>query len=178
MMTRAETMPRPFHDSTDLMRDGSALAARMRIDGYLFLRGLLPEAPVRKLQRQAGEIARSAGWLRRDRDVTAAIADPDGFCIDPDPAYLTTLRAINRLEDYHRLKHHPALISLFERMLGGPILPHPRVLNGALPAFSRITHSVLSASTDSAGLISTNRIAIARAAYTPNAPLQSPRIHR
>jgi hypothetical protein len=128
MMTRAETMPRPFHDSTDLMRDGSALAARMRIDGYLFLRGLLPEAPVRKLQRQAGEIARSAGWLRRDRDVTAAIADPDGFCIDPDPAYLTTLRAINRLEDYHRLKHHPALISLFERMLGGPILPHPRVL--------------------------------------------------
>ena len=35
---------------------------------------------------------------------------------------------INRLEDYHALKHHPTLIDLFERMLGGPILPHPRVL--------------------------------------------------
>ncbi|HLJ06370.1 MAG TPA: phytanoyl-CoA dioxygenase family protein, partial [Acetobacteraceae bacterium] len=31
-------------------------------------------------------------------------------------------------EDYHALKHHPALINLLERMLGGPILPHPRVL--------------------------------------------------
>ncbi len=38
------------------------------------------------------------------------------------------MRRINRLEDYHALKHHPALIGLFERMLGGPILPHPRVL--------------------------------------------------
>jgi hypothetical protein len=60
--------------------------------------------------------------------VSEAIADPNGFCVDPDPVYLATLRAINRLEDYHRLKHHPALVSLFERMLGGPVLPHPRVL--------------------------------------------------
>ena len=51
-----------------------------------------------------------------------------GFCVDPDPTYLTTLRRINRLEDYHALKHHQVLIDLLERMLGGPILPHPRVL--------------------------------------------------
>ena len=51
-----------------------------------------------------------------------------GFCVDPDPTYLKTLRRINRLEDYHALKHHPVLIDLLERMLGGPILPHPRVL--------------------------------------------------
>jgi hypothetical protein len=120
--------PRPFHDSTDLIPDGSALVQRLRADGYLFLRQLLPSETVRDLQRQVAQIARDAGWLRRDRDVSEAIADPAGFCVDPDPNYLTTLRAINRLEDYHRLKHHPALISLFERMLGGPILPHPRVL--------------------------------------------------
>ena len=119
-------------NSTPLVQDGAALAERMREDGYLFLRGLLPADAVRNLQRQVGSVARDAGWLRRDRDVAEAIADPDGFCIDPDPAYLTTLRAINRLEDYHRLKHHPALISLFERMLGGPILPHPRVLMRAI----------------------------------------------
>jgi hypothetical protein len=120
--------PRPFQDSTELIQNGPALAARMRQDGYLFLRGLLPADAVRDLQRQVAEIARDAGWLRRDRDVADAIADPNGFCVDPDPAYLVTLRTINRLEDYHRLKHHPALIALFERMLGGPILPHPRVL--------------------------------------------------
>jgi hypothetical protein len=118
----------PFVNSGDLIHDGPALAERMRRDGYLFLPGLLPHADIAKVQRQVGELAREAGWLRRDRPVEQAIADPDGFCVDPEPAYLATLRRINRLEDYHGLKHHPALIGLFERMLGGPILAHPRVL--------------------------------------------------
>jgi len=118
----------PFADSTDLIADGPALAARMRRDGYLFLRGLLPTEPLRILQRQIGEIVRDAGWLRRDAPVESAIADPSGFCVDPDPTYLTALRRINHLEEYHALKHHPALLGLFERMLDGPVFPHPRVL--------------------------------------------------
>jgi hypothetical protein len=117
-----------FIDSSDIADDGAALAARMRRDGYLFLPGLLPRGDVASVQRQVGAIARDAGWLRRDEPIEAAIADPSGFCADPDATYLHTLRKINRLEDYHALKHHPALIGLFERMLGGPILPHPRVL--------------------------------------------------
>jgi len=124
-------MPHPmqcFLDSTNLIADGPALDARMRRDGYLFLRGLLPTEPLRALQRQIGGIARDAGWLRRDAPVEHAIADPSGFCVDPDPAYLATLRRINRLEDYHALKHHPALLALFERMLDAPVFPHPRVL--------------------------------------------------
>jgi Phytanoyl-CoA dioxygenase (PhyH) len=118
----------PFVDSTDLITDGPALVERMQRDGYLFLRGLLPPDAVRTVQHQVGVIVRDAGWLRREAPVADAMADPSGFCVDPDATYLTTLRQINRLEDYHALKHHPALIGLFERMLGGPILPHPRVL--------------------------------------------------
>jgi len=118
----------PFIDSSDIVADGAALAARMRHDGYLFLPGLLPPDNVAAVQLQVGEIARDAGWLRRDTPVCAAIADMSGFCVDPDPTYLKTLRRINRLEIYHALKHHPVLIDLLERMLGGPILPHPRVL--------------------------------------------------
>ena len=118
----------PFIDSSALRDDGPALAARMRRDGYLFLPNLLPREAIANVQRQIGEIAREAGWLRSDTQVADAIANPAGFCVDPDPTYLKTLRRINRLEDYHSLKHHPALIDLLERMLGGPILPHPRVL--------------------------------------------------
>src|SRR3954454_19629512 len=110
----------PFVDSTDLIEDGTVLAERMRRDGYLFLRALLPSDALRALQRQIGAIAREAGLLRPDAPVDAAVADPSGFCVDPDPTYLTTLRTINRLEDYHALKHHPVLMNLFERMLGGP----------------------------------------------------------
>jgi len=117
-----------FLDSSSLITDGSALAERMRRNGYLFLPGLLPRDDVAAVQRQIAEIAREARWLRPDRPVQEAIADLSGFCVDPDPTYLKTLRRINRLEDYHALKHHPVLIDLLERMLGGAILPHPRVL--------------------------------------------------
>ena len=118
----------PFIGSTDLIEDGPALAARMRIDGYLFCAACCP--PRRSARCNARSVrspatpAGCAATATRPRP----IADPNGFCVDPDPAYLETLRTINRLEAYHRLKHHPALISMFERMLGGPILPHPRVL--------------------------------------------------
>jgi len=119
---------RPFVDSTDFRDDGAALAGRMRRDGYLFLRGLLPAEAVRGVQRQVGEIARADGWLKAERPVEEAMAEPAGFCVDPDPVYLRTLRKINLLEDYHGLKHHPALIGFFERMLDGTVFPHPRVL--------------------------------------------------
>ncbi|HSU06195.1 MAG TPA: phytanoyl-CoA dioxygenase family protein, partial [Acetobacteraceae bacterium] len=117
-----------FRDSTDLVGNGPALADRMRDDGYLFLRGLLPRADVAAVQCEVAGVARDGGWLRRDSPVEMAVADPAGFCVDPDPAYLTILRRINRLESYHALKHHPSLIGLFEPMLGGPVFPHPRVL--------------------------------------------------
>jgi len=123
-----DDMTEAFTDSSPLVGDGAALAARMRRDGYLFLPGLLPRADIVALQRQVGAIARDAGWLRADRPVEDAVAEMSGFCVDPDTTYLRTLRRINRLADYHALKHHPVLIDLFERMLGGPILPHPRVL--------------------------------------------------
>ncbi len=118
----------PFIDSSALRDDGSALAQRMHRDGYLFLRNFLPREAIANVQRQIAAIASDAGWLRLNTPLEDAIADPAGFCVDPDPTYLTTLRRINRLEDYHALKHYPALIDLLERMLGGPILPHPRVL--------------------------------------------------
>lgn len=118
----------PFVDSTALTNDGPALAERMRRDGYLFLRGLVPQADIAALQRQIGAIAREAGWLRRDAPVDEALADPAGFCVDPEPAYLAALRRINHLEAYHALKHHPALMGVMERLLDGPVFPHPRVL--------------------------------------------------
>lgn len=119
---------RPFTDSTNLIQDGPALAARMRADGYLFLRGALPVDALRGLQARIGALAQQAGWLRADRAVDEAIADPAGFCVDPDPVYLRTLRQINRLEDYHALKHHPALMGLMQRVMGRAVFPLPLTL--------------------------------------------------
>ncbi len=118
----------PFFDATKLLGDTAALRARMGRDGYLFVRGLLPREAVANVQRQVGELARDGGWLCADAPVAEARADLAGFCVDPEPRYLDVLRRINHLEDYHALKHHPALIGFLEGLLGGPILAHPRVL--------------------------------------------------
>lgn len=118
----------PLESSIALVADGPALARRMARDGYLYLPGLLPTEAVAGVQADVAAIARDAGWLRADAPLAAAVADPDGFCIDPDPRYLEVLRRINRLESYHALKHHPALLGSVERLLGAPAFPHPRVL--------------------------------------------------
>ena len=119
---------KPFFDATLLLGDSGALRARMARDGYLFVRGLLARDVVANVQRQVGVLARDGGWLRADAPVEEARADLTGFCVDPEPRYLDVLRRINHLEDYHALKHHPALIGFLEGLLGGPILAHPRVL--------------------------------------------------
>ena len=128
---REVTEPSPVHpleDSAALLSDGPALAARMARDGYLYLPRLLPRDVIAGVQREVATVARDAGWLRRDAPLADAIADPSGFCVDPEPRYLEVLRRINRLESYHALKHHPRLLGFFERMLGAPVFPHPRVL--------------------------------------------------
>src|SRR5262245_13128809 len=118
----------PLENSAALLPDGPALAARMARDGYLYLPGLLPVDAVTRVQQDVAAIARDAGWLQSDAPLADAVADPRGFSVDPEPQYLVVLRRINRLERYHALKHHPALLGLFERMLGAPVFPHPRIL--------------------------------------------------
>ena len=132
----------PFFDATPLRDNPEALRARMQQDGYLFLRNLLPADAVANVQRQVGALAQQAGWLQPNTPVEEARANPAGFCVDPEPRYLETLRRINHLEDYHALKHHPALITFLETLLGGPILAHPRVLcRNIFPAREEFTPS-------------------------------------
>jgi hypothetical protein len=118
----------PLSDSAPIAEDGPELAGRMARDGYLYLPGLLLRAVIARVQLEVAAIARAAGWLRPDAPLAAAVADPGGFCVDPEPRYLEVLRRINRLESYHALKHDARLLGLFERMLGAPVFPHPRVL--------------------------------------------------
>ncbi|MBC8242564.1 MAG: phytanoyl-CoA dioxygenase family protein, partial [Alphaproteobacteria bacterium] len=115
----------PFLDSTDIAKDGSALAARMERDGYLFIRGLVPVAAVDNVARQFLEVAADGGWLNPEFPTSARIANPKATCADPEPAFLDVFRRFYRLEDTHALKHHPAIIALFERMFGEQVLVHP-----------------------------------------------------
>ena len=118
----------PFRDSSDQRADTAELQRRLRDDGYLFIRDLIPSETVLSLQRQALAVAARAGWLDAAHPPAAAIANRAAACIDPEPTYLATLGEIYRLETLHALQHHPDVIDLFERVLGEPVLPRPRLI--------------------------------------------------
>ena len=118
----------PFLDSTDVLNDGPELRRRMQRDGYLFLRGLLPTAVVEGLRLQILAIAQEAGWLKAGTLLADAIADLNGFCVEPEPAYMQKYHAMYKLPEFHAIQHHPNLLGLFARMLDETVLPHPRII--------------------------------------------------
>ena len=119
---------KPFEDSTDIAGNGPRLKERMHQDGYLFVRSLLSKEILEKLRKAFLEVAQEAGWVRKDTPLEDGIADLDGFCVEPEPAYMDVYAAMYGLEAFHALQHHPNIVTLLERMAGEPILPHARII--------------------------------------------------
>jgi hypothetical protein len=65
-----------FLGSAGIVEDGAALASRLRRDGYLCIKGLLPRADVLRVREKFLEAAAAAGWLEAGTGVDEAIADP------------------------------------------------------------------------------------------------------
>lgn len=122
------TSVRPCLDSTDQFKNTVELRKRLQRDGYLFLRGVLPREAVLRVRRQALEIAASLGWVASGHPLEEAVANPAASTIDPDPSYLAMLSRLYRSEDLHALQHHPRVTDLFKRLLGGAVLPRPRLI--------------------------------------------------
>ena len=119
---------RPFLDSTEISDQPSELNKRMRQDGYLFIRGLLPPAVLESLRLQMLGIARDAGWVDGDSPLKKGVAKLDGFCVEPEPKYMQVYERFYRLEEFHAVQHQPSLLGLVERMVGDPVMPHPRII--------------------------------------------------
>lgn len=86
---RGYVMP-TFFDSTPSLDDAQALRTRMRQDGYLFIRRLLPAGQLAALRLRLLAIARDNGWVQKNSPLTEAIADQTGFCVEPTPEYMDT----------------------------------------------------------------------------------------
>ena len=114
-----------FVDSTAIMQDGPTLRERLARDGYLFLRGLLPADAVMSVRRRLLEKAAAGGWLDDSCPVSDGIADPGAACKDPEDRYMAVFRTLWVDEELHRLRTHPDVLSLFERIFGEAVLVHP-----------------------------------------------------
>ena len=114
-----------FLDSTDLIGDGPGLARRLRRDGYLFLRGLLPRDAVLEVRRRQLEKAAAGSWLDPGHPVEEGIANTAASCKDPEDRYMQVFRNLWVDEALHRLRTHPIVLTLFESIFGEPALAHP-----------------------------------------------------
>jgi ectoine hydroxylase-related dioxygenase (phytanoyl-CoA dioxygenase family) len=77
----------PLDDSTPLMEDPAQLRRRADRDGFLFVRGLLPQDAVLALRRAVLDYAGNAGWLAPGVGADEGRAAPGkrvGFYQDPD----------------------------------------------------------------------------------------------
>ncbi len=114
-----------FHDSTDLLNDGPALAARLANDGYLFLRGLFPRDDIMKVRQRLLQKAADGGWLDAHAPLEEGRANPDAACKDPEAAYMDVFRPMWADEDLHRLRTREEVLELFQRIFGEPAFVHP-----------------------------------------------------
>ncbi len=123
-----------FTDSSDLLDNPEQLQARAAEDGYLFFRNFLPGESLLELRRQIVDILDRHGWIKKGTDPMEAQADREAIArSDAEDRSLYAIgvtaaayREIQSLELFHRLPHHPKLISLYQSLLGEAVLPHPR----------------------------------------------------
>ncbi|GAA2267925.1 hypothetical protein GCM10010232_70450 [Streptomyces amakusaensis] len=122
------TEHQPFFDATGLLATPAALLERLRADGYLYVRGILPAADVAAVRRHVLAVADQAGWLLpAGPGAPAPPADPRAAVWDPDPVYRSVHRRMWTHRDVHALMHHPRLLSLLTTLTGHRgLLVHPR----------------------------------------------------
>ena len=117
---------RPLRDSTDALERPEELAARMREDGYLYVRGLLPKAHVLDVRRQMLEILAANRMVRADRPLGEAVPDFDHFAVEPQPAFMKVLYAEYALEDLTALQHLPEMRRVADAICGEATIPLPQ----------------------------------------------------
>jgi hypothetical protein len=122
-----------FEDSTPLLNDAVALRARAERDGYLFFKRFLPAEPILELRRQMLEICAERGWLKKDRPMMDGVMDEEAINRVPDAEMRGDIgvteeayKAVQKLELFHTLPHHPNFLKLYGTLFGSEALPHPR----------------------------------------------------
>jgi len=120
------TMPE-FTVSNDLMTQPEALRARACEDGYLFFRALVAPEALANVRRQILALCAEVGWLRPGTDAEEGLAAPGVAHVEGEAAFNDLYyKHVLRLEDFHALAHHPALIATLDALFGEPTLVHPR----------------------------------------------------
>ncbi|MBK1877182.1 phytanoyl-CoA dioxygenase family protein [Pelagicoccus mobilis] len=134
-----------FEDCTPLLDNPEALRLKAEEDGFLFFKGFLPKEEVLELRREFLSILDKHGYLSKDAALMDGIGNLDTIAEIPEGELTfagtgcppAVYQDVQRLELFHSLPHHPKFNSLYEALLGSPVMPHPRhIARLMLPAKS------------------------------------------
>ena len=109
--------------SNDAIDDSEELRRRIREEGYIFFRKLQNPDKLRDLRRQM--LNRMTPWLVEGTDPIYGIADISKQCTEGDPEYTDVYHEVYKLEAFHRIAHEPEVLDLLEKVMDGPVFPHP-----------------------------------------------------
>ena len=115
-------------DSRSLAADPAALRARLAADGYVFLRGLLPEDRVRAAGERVAEALRAGGWTAAGSPRLKPGAGPLEALADP--SYRTAVTGVA----FNALPYLAPLRATVRRILGPAAFSYPvKVLRAVAP---------------------------------------------
>ncbi len=125
--------PTCFVDSTDLLDKPSALRQRAAKDGYLFFKHFLPAGELLELRAEMLAVVEKYGWRNPGQDARGGLINLDALNQVTEDKMRTDIGVstaayddVQRLEHFHRLPHHPRLLSLYRALFGKEVLVHPR----------------------------------------------------
>ncbi len=116
----------PFLISNDATDDPNKLRERMRRDGYLFFRGLISAADIRRTRAEILALCAGAGWLAPGTEPNEGIAAPGIASTEPQPDYMAVYNPLLRGEAFNALAHDSGLLNVLEGLFGEAPLPHAR----------------------------------------------------
>lgn len=117
----------PFIESNDLLDDPPRMRRRLRDTGYLFVRSLLPREEVLAVRDRVLKFCDDAGWLRRGTRHQDGLTDREPIR-EGDDLWRPVYARLQAEEPFHRLKLHPAVHQLMERLFEEPVFALPATI--------------------------------------------------
>ena len=117
----------PFVESNDILDDPARLRKRMRHDGYLFLRNLLPKDDVLDLRRAILGCCEAQGWLRPGTDPMDGLTDREPI-MEGEDEYVDVYARIQSMESFHKLKLHQNILRIMEALFQEEVFPFPQTI--------------------------------------------------
>ncbi|MFF8500171.1 phytanoyl-CoA dioxygenase family protein [Streptomyces anulatus] len=131
---------RPLHATDPARTTPETLRTLLVRDGYLYLPGLLDPDDALSVERDLRAALHSVGWLAGPERLT--VARP-GLRFSAD-SFATVYPAVQRVESFHALAHHPRVRALAGSLLGEDVFCHPaKVVRLAAPTGDALTYATL-----------------------------------